>query len=155
LWGCTADAYHATAPHPNGQGALAAMKAALEDAGLAPSEVDYVNAHGTATPANDRAESTALEGFFGHGESAPWVSSTKGYTGHTLGAAGALEAAFCVLALGHDFLPVTAGLGDPDPELRVRHVPPDGLARSVRVALSNSFGFGGNNAALVLTRAER
>lgn len=155
-WGCTADAYHATAPHPQGEGALAAMTAALADAGLSPAQVDYVNAHGTATPANDRAEALALRALFGDGTAsgaAPWVSSTKGFTGHTLGAAGALEAALCVLALSHEFLPPTAGLSEPDPELCVRHVPPGGMARPLQVALSNSFGFGGSNAALVFARA--
>lgn len=147
-WGCSADAYHITAPHPEGRGAVAAMQAALADAGLAPGDVDYVNAHGTATPANDRAESLALAAVFpGEG---PLTSSTKALTGHTLGAAGALEAALCVLALAEGFAPGAAGLVEPDPELQVRHVPAGGQAAPLRVALSNSFGFGGNNAALVL-----
>jgi 3-oxoacyl-(acyl-carrier-protein) synthase len=149
-WGCSADAYHITAPHPEGLGAATAMRAALEDAGLAPSEVDYVNAHGTATPANDKAEALALQAVFpGEG---PLVSSTKGATGHTLGAAGALEAVLCVLALSAGHAPATVGLSEPDPQLRLRHVPPGGVDTPLRVALSNSFGFGGNNAALVLTR---
>ncbi len=149
-WGCTADAYHITAPHPEGLGAIAAMKAALADAGLGPSDVDYVNAHGTATPANDKAEALALQSLFpGEG---PLVSSTKGATGHTLGAAGAMEAVFCVLAMEAGHAPSTVGLSEPDPQLRVRHVPPGGVSAPLRVALSNSFGFGGNNAALVLTR---
>ncbi|MGO9767528.1 MAG: beta-ketoacyl-[acyl-carrier-protein] synthase family protein [Myxococcaceae bacterium] len=150
-WGCTADAYHMTAPHPEGRGALAAMRAALADAGVAASDVDYVNAHGTATLANDRAEGLALGALFK--ASGPLVSSTKGATGHTLGAAGAMEALFCVLALGAGFAPPTVGLLEPDPSLALRLVPPDGMATPLKVALSNSFGFGGNNAALVLTRA--
>jgi 3-oxoacyl-(acyl-carrier-protein) synthase len=149
-WGCSGDAYHATSPHPEGRGALAAMKAALEDAELTPAEVDYVNAHGTATPANDRAEALALNALFG--SSPPLTSSTKGATGHTLGAAGALEAVLCVLALFRGFAPHSAGLIEADPELPVRHVPPGGVNAPLEVALSNSFGFGGNNAALVLTR---
>jgi len=151
-WGCTADAYHITAPHPEGLGAIAAMRAALEDAGLSPKDVDYVNAHGTATPANDRAESFALGTVFG-GE-VPLTSSTKGATGHTLGAAGAIEAVYCVLALQAGFAPASIGLTEPDPELRVRHVPAGGVEGPLKVALSNSFGFGGNNTALVITRPE-
>src|SRR5712692_8814352 len=151
-WGCSADAFHPTAPHPEGRGALAAMKAALADAGLTPAQVDYVNAHGTATPANDRAEAIALESLFG--PDGPPTSSTKGATGHTLGAAGAIEAVLCVIALRASYAPASVGLIQPDPELRIRHVPPGGLARPIQVALTNSFGFGGNNAALVLRRSE-
>jgi 3-oxoacyl-(acyl-carrier-protein) synthase len=152
-WGCSADAYHMTAPHPEGRGALAAMTAALVDAGVDASEVDYVNAHGTATLANDRAEGVALAALFP--APGPWVSSTKGVTGHTLGAAGAMEAVICVLALGAGFAPPTAGLLEPDPTLALRLVPPGGMATPLSVALSNSFGFGGNNAALLFTRAGR
>ncbi|MCI0569700.1 MAG: beta-ketoacyl-[acyl-carrier-protein] synthase family protein [Myxococcaceae bacterium] len=151
-WGCSADAYHSTAPHPEGKGALAAMRAALADAGLTAADVDYVNAHGTATPANDKAEALALEALFGG--PGPWTSSTKGATGHTLGAAGAIEAVLCALSLSAGFAPPTLGLVEPDPQLRVRHVPAGGVAAPLRVALSNSFGFGGNNTALVLTRGE-
>jgi 3-oxoacyl-(acyl-carrier-protein) synthase len=149
-WGCSADAYHMTAPHPEGHGAKAAMSAALADAEVEPGDVDYVNAHGTATPANDRAEGLALMGLFK--SPGPLVSSTKGSTGHTLGAAGAMEALFCVLALGAGFAPSTAGLVDPDPAIPLRHVPPGGVVAPLSVALSNSFGFGGNNATLVLSR---
>jgi 3-oxoacyl-(acyl-carrier-protein) synthase len=150
-WGCSADAYHMTAPHPEGAGALEAMKAALADAEVAASDVDYVNAHGTATPANDRAEGLALSSLFK--APGPLVSSTKGATGHTLGAAGAMEAVFCVLALGAGFAPPTTGLIEADPTIPLRHVPPGGVSAPLRVALSNSFGFGGNNASLVFTRA--
>lgn len=150
-WGCTADAHHMTAPHPEGRGALAAMTAALQDAGVEASEVDYVNAHGTATPANDRAEALALAALFE--APGPLVSSTKGSTGHTLGAAGAMEAVFCVLALQAGFAPATAGMTHPDPTLPLRHVPPGGVVTPLRVALSNSFGFGGNNATLVFAQA--
>jgi 3-oxoacyl-(acyl-carrier-protein) synthase len=150
-WGCSADAFHMTAPHPEGLGAVEAMRAALADAGVDASDVDYVNAHGTATPANDRAEGFALTALFK--APGPLVSSTKGSTGHTLGAAGAMEAVFCVLALGAGFAPSTTGLIDPDPAIQVRHVPPGGVAAPLRVAISNSFGFGGNNASLVFSRA--
>ncbi len=150
-WGCSSDAYHVTAPHPEGQGAAMAMRAALADAGVSPSEVDYVNAHGTATPANDRAEAIAIETVFaGPG---PLTSSTKGAIGHTLGAAGAMEAVISVLALSVGHAPATVGLKNPDPQLRIRHVPANGLSAPIDVVLSNSFGFGGNNAALVLMRS--
>ncbi len=150
-WGCTSDAHHMTAPHPEGRGALEAMTAALGDAGVEASEVDYVNAHGTATPANDRAEALALAALFK--APGPLVSSTKGATGHTLGAAGAMEAVFCALALGAGFAPSTTGLIEPDPFLPLRHVPPGGLVAPLEIALSNSFGFGGNNTTLVFARA--
>ncbi len=151
-WGCATDAHHMTAPHPEGKGAIAAMRQALTDAGVRPEQVDYVNAHGTATPANDRIEALALAAVFA--DSMPPTSSTKGATGHTLGAAGAIEAALCALFLAEGFAPPTIGLGEPDPDLKVRHIEPDGLAAPLRVALSTSFGFGGNNAALVITRGE-
>jgi 3-oxoacyl-(acyl-carrier-protein) synthase len=151
-WGCSADAYHMTAPHPEGRGALAAMEAALSDAEVDAADVDYVNAHGTATPANDTAEALALAALFQ--APGPLVSSTKGATGHTLGAAGAMEAVFCVLALEAGFAPGTTGLQEPDPTLPfLRHVPRGGVAAPLKVALSNSFGFGGNNASLLFTRA--
>jgi 3-oxoacyl-(acyl-carrier-protein) synthase len=146
-WGCAADAHHMTAPHPQGAGAIRAMKAALEDAGNP--TVDYVNAHGTATPANDKMESLALESVFS-GKSPP-TSSTKGATGHTLGAAGAIEAVFSVLAMTNGVLPRTVGLGEPDPELHVTHA--DGSRKSVRCVMSSSFGFGGNNTVLILEAA--
>ncbi|MBK7864838.1 MAG: beta-ketoacyl-[acyl-carrier-protein] synthase family protein [Archangiaceae bacterium] len=149
-WGCSADAHHMTAPHPEGAGAIRAIKLALEDAGKAPADVHYVNAHGTATPANDKMESLALNAVFG--AAMPPVSSTKGATGHTLGAAGAIEAVFSVLAMGGSFTPRTVGLSDPDPEARVLHAK-DGPV-DVRCVLSSSFGFGGNNTALVLERGD-
>jgi 3-oxoacyl-(acyl-carrier-protein) synthase len=152
-WGCSADAYHMTAPHPEGAGALAAMSIALADAGVEASDVDYVNAHGTATAANDRAEGLALSGLFQ--APGPLVSSTKGATGHTLGAAGAMEAVFCVLALAEGFAPATNGLIEADPTIPLRHVPKGGATGQLSVALSNSFGFGGNNATLVFTRAQQ
>ena len=122
---------------------------ALADAGLRATDVDYVNAHGTATLANDTVEGLALERVFGG--NGPLASSTKGLTGHTLGAAGAIEAVLSLLALSSGFVPATAGLEEADPEIHVRHVPPTGLARPLSVVVSNSFGFGGNNTALVLT----
>ncbi|MGZ6070537.1 MAG: beta-ketoacyl-[acyl-carrier-protein] synthase family protein [Myxococcaceae bacterium] len=150
-WGCTSDAHHPTAPHPRGEGAATAMLSALADAGLDPAQVDYVNAHGTATPANDLAEGLALERVFG--ARPPLTSSTKGLTGHTLGAAGAIEAVLSLAALSSGFVPATAGLEQPDPEIHIRHVPPGGVNQPLSVVLSSSFGFGGNNAVLVLSRA--
>jgi len=150
-WGCSSDAYHVTAPHPEGRGAAAAMRAALADAGISPSDVDYVNAHGTATDANDRAEAIALEAVFE--APGPLTSSTKGATGHTLGAAGAIESVISVLSLSAGYAPATIGMKNPDPQLRIRHVPAGGVSGPLGVVLSNSFGFGGNNAALVLMRS--
>lgn len=144
--GLSCDAHHATAPHPEGLGALRAMRAALVDAGLPARRVDYVNLHGTGTPDNDAAEALAVRDLFD--DRVPPVSSTKGVFGHPLAAAGALEAVVAVLALTRDFLPANTGLGELDPALGLEPV------RQVRAAelhavLSNSFGFGGNNAALV------
>ena len=149
-WGCASDAYHPTAPHPRGEGAVAAIQSALADAKLRPADVDYVNAHGTATPANDVSEGLALQRVFG--DDCPLTSSTKGLTGHTLGAAGAIESVLSLIALSSGFVPATAGLEEPDPEIPIRHVPSGGLARPLSVVVSNSFGFGGNNTALVLSR---
>lgn len=149
-WGCASDAYHPTAPHPRGDGAVAAMESALAYAGLPATAIDYVNAHGTATSANDRTEALALERVFG--ERCPVTSSTKGLTGHTLGAAGAIEAILSVIALSNDFAPATAGLEKPDPDIHIHHVPRGGLGGPLSVVLSNSFGFGGNNAALLFSK---
>jgi 3-oxoacyl-[acyl-carrier-protein] synthase I len=153
-WGESSDAHHISAPDPSGRGALSAMRAALERAGLAPSEIDYVNLHGTATPQNDAMESKAVAALLG-GEIA--ASSTKPLTGHTLGAAGAIEAAFCWLTLTDPHggrLPPHWWDGEPDPSLPSLALVQPGqvLHRAPRFALSNSFAFGGSNAALVLGR---
>ncbi len=150
-WGCSADAYHMTTPHPEGVGAIAAMRAALADAGCPPEEIDYVNAHGTATPANDKAEGLAVRTVFG--AKLPPVSSTKGITGHTLGAAGALEAAIGLLAIREGLLPGTVGMEEVDPLIGFDPLGPKPTFARVSKVISNSFGFGGNNAALVLERA--
>jgi 3-oxoacyl-[acyl-carrier-protein] synthase II len=152
-WGCSADAHHMTAPEPSGRGAADAVRMALAAARLTPERIDYVNAHGTGTAANDRAESLALNAVFG--ERCPQVSSTKAMTGHTLGASGAIEAALTALSLSGGFLPPTLRLDDADPELRLAFVPPEGLRGDFQNAVSTSFGFGGNNAALVLSRGQR
>ena len=144
-YGESSDAHHMSTPHPEGEGALAAMRQALSRGGLEPDDIDYVNAHGTATPANDRAEDRALVRLFGR--RVP-VSSTKGWTGHTLGAAGIIEAIVCFLALEHDLIPATANTTRIEPGLESQIVLETRHAR-VRHALSNSFGFGGSNCSLV------
>ncbi len=147
----TCDAYHATAPEPEGRGAEAAMRGALAHAGLEPGAVDYVNAHGTGTKENDSAEGRALARLFG--ARVPPVSSVKGVFGHTLGAAGAIEAVCCALAMTRGFLPGTVGLEEPDPGCAIEPLRASVAARP-RVVLSNSFGFGGNNTVLVFRLAE-
>ncbi|MEA3251698.1 MAG: beta-ketoacyl-ACP synthase [Pseudomonadota bacterium] len=150
--GESADAYHISAPRPDGSGALAAMRGALEQAGIAPQQVDYLNLHGTGTLHNDRMEALAVGALFAD---SPPVSSTKALTGHTLGAAGALEAAFCWLALAHGRLPRHVYDGAYDPELAPLTLVDDPMpARPPRHALSNSFAFGGNNASLLLSRED-
>ncbi|WP_136069319.1 beta-ketoacyl-ACP synthase [Modicisalibacter radicis] len=150
--GESADAYHISAPRPDGSGALAAMRGALAQAGLAPHQVDYLNLHGTGTPHNDRMEALAVNALF---DGSPPASSTKALTGHTLGAAGALEAAFCWLALERGRLPRHVYDGAYDPELApLALVGDDAPARPPCHALSNSFAFGGNNASLLLSRED-
>jgi 3-oxoacyl-[acyl-carrier-protein] synthase II len=151
-YGASNDAFHITQPEENGRGAVEAMTAALEDAELSPSDVGYVNAHGTSTPINDRVETIALRKVFS--DDGPPVSSCKGAGGHTLGAAGAIEALACIEALRRGALPPTLGLEDIDPECAADHIA--GAPREapdVKVALSNSFAFGGQNATLVLQAA--
>ena len=144
-YGETSDAYHMSTPQPEGEGALGAMRQALERAGLRPKDIDYVNAHGTATPANDRAEDRALVRLF---ERRVPVSSTKGYTGHTLGAAGIVEAVVCCLAIEHGLMPATLNSRSVEPGLESQ-ILLENRAAPVRRALSNSFGFGGSNCSLV------
>lgn len=150
-YGATADAYHMTAPAPDGNGARRAMIAALAKAGLAPGDISYINAHGTSTQLGDIAETGAIKAVFG--ADAPPVSSTKSMTGHMLGGAGALEAVVCVQAIRRGVVPPTINLTEPDPQCDLDYVP--NVAREMRVdaALSNSFGFGGHNACLAFTRA--
>ncbi|WP_462400415.1 beta-ketoacyl-ACP synthase II [Lacticaseibacillus pantheris] len=148
-YGSTADAYHVTAPDPSGAGAIRAMAQAVDEAGIAPADVGYINAHGTATMANDQAESRAIKSLFGDAD--VLVSSTKGMTGHLLGAAGAIEAVATVGALNGE-LPVNVGCFDQDPECDVHLVTPSNRQRRVDYALSNSFGFGGHNAVLAFKR---
>jgi 3-oxoacyl-[acyl-carrier-protein] synthase II len=148
----TSDAYHMTAPRPDGRQAARAMREALADAGVEPSDVGYVNAHASATPLNDPTETAAIKQVFGTHASQLPVSGTKGYYGHALGASGAIEAAICALAMARGWLPPTVNLEQPDPACDLDYLPPDGLAAAPEVILSNSFGFGGINATLVLRR---
>jgi 3-oxoacyl-[acyl-carrier-protein] synthase II len=148
--GMTTDAFHVTAPEPEGEGMARAMCAALAAAGVSPPAVGYVNAHGTATPQNDRIEARAIARVFGEG--GPLVSSTKSMIGHTMAAAGALEAIATILALTHELIPPTATLVTPDPEVTFDCVPRVAREAAVECAISNSFGFGGQNVTLLFRR---
>lgn len=153
-YGLTGDAYHVTAPDPEGDGAARCMAMALRDAGISPAEVDYINAHGTSTPLNDVVETMAIKRVFGeHAYRVP-VSSTKSMTGHLLGAAGSVEAIFTVLAIRDGIIPPTINLEEPDPQCDLDYVPQRARRQEVRVAMSNSFGFGGANAVLVFRKLE-
>lgn len=153
-YGFTCDAHHITAPAPGGEGGARAMKLAMADAGIAPGEVSYINAHGTSTPYNDKFETQAIKTAFGEAAKTIPVSSTKSMTGHMLGAAGAMEACICAKALQEGFIPATAGLETPDPECDLDYVPKAGREADLKVAVSNSLGFGGHNATIVLKKWE-
>jgi 3-oxoacyl-[acyl-carrier-protein] synthase II len=149
-YGMSGDAYHMTAPSPEGDGAIRAMQRTLQDGGIKPEEVDYVNAHGTSTPSNDRTETAALHAVFGKHAGKLAVSSTKSMIGHSLGAAGAIEAAVTALTLRDQIIHPTINQETPDPECDLDYVPNTARRAGVRCALSNSFGFGGTNACLLL-----
>lgn len=151
-FGMSADAHHMTQPHPEGEGAVVAMEMALEDADISPDKIDYINTHGTATPLGDIAETKAIKRVFGDHARKLVISSTKSMIGHLLGAAGAIEAAICVLAAKNDIVPPTINLDDPDPECDLDYVP--NIARKVTVdyAMSNSFGFGGQDSVLIVKK---
>lgn len=151
-FGMSDDAFHITAPSENGEGAANAMRNALNDAGLAPQDVDYINAHGTSTPAGDVAESQAIEAVFGDHAYKLAVSSTKSMTGHLLGASGAIEAIFSVLAIRDNMAPPTINLTNQDPACKLDYVPNQARPMKIDVALSNSFGFGGTNGTLIFKR---
>lgn len=154
-YGFSCDAFHITAPPPNGEGAVMCMTQALADAGIKPEEVGYINAHGTSTPANDIAETNAIKNVFGAwANEGLLVSSTKSATGHLLGAAGAIEAAFSAMALKEGVVPPTLNLQNPDDGCDLDYVPDVARKAAVKVAMSNSFGFGGTNASVVLKRYE-
>ena len=151
-YGYTADAYHITAPSPNGDGAARCMRMAIKDAGLRPEDVHYINAHGTSTELNDLTETQAIKTVFGEGAKKVPVSSTKSMTGHLLGAAGSTEAIFSVLSIRDGILPPTINYEEPDPECDLDYVPNVARRQRVDVAMSNVFGFGGTNATLVFKR---
>lgn len=152
-YGMSADAYHMTLPRPGGHGAARAMQAALDDAGLTPDEIDYVNAHGTSTEANDATETAAIHIALGEAASQVAVSSTKSMTGHILGGAGAVEAVASIEAINRGVVPPTINYETPDPECDLDYVPNEARPMTVRHAMSNSFGFGGHNVSLILSRA--
>jgi len=151
-YGHTSDAYHPTAPMETGAGAAMAMKLALEDAALSAKDIDYINAHGTGTPLNDSAETNAMKLAMGEDAYSVNVSSTKSMTGHLLGAAGAIEAIFCIMAMQHNFIPPTINLETPDPACDLNYTPQQGVARDVHYTMSNAFGFGGHNAVIIMGR---
>ncbi|MEE3156709.1 MAG: beta-ketoacyl-ACP synthase II [Pseudomonadota bacterium] len=153
-FGMSGDAYHMTAPPEDGRGGAKCMDNALKDAGLNPNEVDYINAHGTSTPAGDVAETRAVKSVFGAHASELAISSTKSMTGHLLGAAGAVEAVFSVLALRDQVAPPTINLDNPGEDCDLNYVPHQAQQRELNVVLSNSFGFGGTNGSLVFRRCE-
>ena len=151
-YGANADAYHMTAPSPEGEGAVRCMRLALRSGGIDPLEVDYINAHGTSTPYNDATETQAIKRVFGEHAARLAVSSTKSMTGHLLGAAGGVEGVFSALALHHQCMPPTINYEEPDPECDLDYVPNAPRRTEIRVVLSNSFGFGGTNACLAFRR---
>jgi 3-oxoacyl-[acyl-carrier-protein] synthase II len=153
-YGASADMYHFTAPQPEGKGAIRAMRRALEKSGVELSDVGYINAHGTSTHLGDLAETKAIKAVFGDHAYKVAISSTKSVHGHLLGAAGAIEAAACVLALDRGLLPPTINLDNPDPECDLDYVPNKARKADIKVAVSNSFGFGGHNATLVIKGPE-
>lgn len=154
-YGMTSDAYHVAAPAPDGDGAIRVMRRALEDAGLRPDEVQYINAHGTSTELNDKTETAAIKAVFGEHARRLAVNSTKSMTGHLLGAAGGLEAGVTALVLHHQIMPPTINYEFPDPDCDLDYVPNAARRAEVVHGLSNSFGFGGTNASLILRRFER
>jgi len=151
-YGLSADAYHMTSPAPGGAGGYAAMAMALQDSGLKPSDIQYVNAHGTSTPVGDGLESAALERIMGDHASKIWVSSTKSMTGHGLGAAGAIEGAFCVMALKDQIVPPTINLQNVSEDCRLDYVPNEARQGKLQHVMNNSFGFGGTNACMIFSK---
>jgi 3-oxoacyl-[acyl-carrier-protein] synthase II len=151
-YGTSNDAYHISAPAENGAGAVLSMRWALEDAGLSPEQIDYINAHGTSTPLNDKSETQAIKSVFGEAAYSIPISSTKSMTGHLLGASGALEAVICVQVLRDQILPPTINYEHPDPECDLDYVPNQARPHPVRHVMSNSFGFGGHNATLIFSQ---
>ena len=153
-YGLSADAYHVSAPHPEGEGAVSCMKMALDYAGLRPDELDYINAHGTSTELNDLSETRAIKSLFGDHAYRLAISSTKSMTGHLLGGAGGVEAIFSVLTINRGIIPPTINHETPDPKCDLDYVPNVARQLQVKTAMSNSFGFGGTNASLIFRAFE-
>jgi 3-oxoacyl-[acyl-carrier-protein] synthase II len=151
-YGACSDAYHIAAPPENGEGAARCLALALQDAGLRPQDIDYINAHGTSTPLNDRCETQAIKTVFGDHAHRLAISSTKSMTGHMLGAAGGIEAAFTALSVRDQIAPPTINLQEASPECDLDYVPNQARKMEIRAAVSNSFGFGGTNGVLVMQR---
>jgi 3-oxoacyl-[acyl-carrier-protein] synthase II len=151
-YGMTADAYHITAPSEDGDGGMRVMQMAIKQAGITPDKVDYINAHGTSTPYNDKLETMAIKRLFGEHAYTVAISSTKSMTGHLLGAAGGVEAVISTLAIRHQMIPPTINYDTPDPECDLDYVPNEKRAAKIDYVLSNSFGFGGTNGALLFKR---
>lgn len=154
-YGTTSDSHHITTPAPNGEGGARAMKMAIQNAGLSPEDISYINAHGTSTPYNDIFETAAIKTTFGEKAYQIPVSSTKSMTGHLLGAAGGIESAVCALAVTHDYIPATINFTEADPLCDLDYVPNVGRKQTVKHALTNSLGFGGHNASLIFSKFER
>ena len=153
-YGLSCDAHHMTAGHPEGLGAARAMEAALRDSGTTPHEVSYISAHGTGTPTNDRIETIAVKRVFGERAYKTPISSVKSMVGHTMGAASAIEAAVCALAVAHDRIPPTCNLEDPDPECDLDYVANHAREHRVAIAMNNAYAFGGNNASVIFRKLE-
>jgi 3-oxoacyl-[acyl-carrier-protein] synthase II len=151
-YGLSCDAHHMTAAHPNGDGAVRAMEQALEQSSIAPEQVSYISAHGTGTPTNDRLETLAVKRLFRDFAYRIPMSSIKSMLGHTMGAASAIEAAVCALAVSDDRIPPTINLKEADPECDLDYVPNYAREQTVRVAMNNAYAFGGNNASLILRK---
>ncbi|WP_338753554.1 beta-ketoacyl-ACP synthase II [Bacillus sp. FJAT-52991] len=154
-YGSTGDAHHITAPAPGGEGGARAMQIAIDDAGASPEEVDYINAHGTSTPYNDKFETMAIKQVFGDHAKKLSISSTKSMTGHLLGAAGGVEAIFTALAIKNDMIPPTINYETPDPECDLDYTPNESRKKEIHMALSNSLGFGGHNATIALRKFKK
>ena len=153
-YGATADAHHLTMPAPDGDGAIRAMKRAMEDAICQPEDIDYINAHGTSTPFNDKIETKAIKSTFGNHVKTLSISSTKSMTGHLLGAAGGIEAVASILSIRNNFLPPTIHYKTPDPECDLNYVPNSAVEKDIQYAMSNTFGFGGHNAVVIFKSFE-
>jgi 3-oxoacyl-[acyl-carrier-protein] synthase II len=151
-FGLSGDGFHMAAPPEDGDGAVRCMQMALDDAGLEPEEIDYINAHGTSTPLNDVVETRAIKNVFGEHAYKLAISSTKSMTGHMLGGAGGIESVFLALSIKNQIIPPTVNLDNPDPECDLDYVPNKARETLIRAAVSNSFGFGGTNAVLVMKK---